>query len=321
MSIGAGRSAVAIGGGTGQPVVIRTLLDLGFETSAVVTMADDGGSSGVLREELGILPPGDARNCLAAMASDREIAALLSYRFPQGEGLAGHALGNLIIAALTDITGSFPAALEELERHVGARGHVLPSTLADVVLHATDRAGNPVAGQARIAVNPQPVASVRLEPLCPPAYQPALDAVRAADVVVIGPGSLFTSLIPNFLVEGMADALRESKARRIYVCNVANMRGETCDLDAEDHVRALTDHGLAGALDVVLLHDAQGVATPGGVCDDATHEVEPVTAGPEAIERIRAIVPEVFVADLADPLDPVRHDEARLRAVLTEVVS
>jgi uncharacterized cofD-like protein len=318
--VGAGRSAVAIGGGTGQPVVIRALLGMGFATSAVVTMADDGGSSGILREQLGILPPGDARNCLAAMASDPEAGALLGYRFPQGEGLAGHALGNLIIAALADITGSFIAGIEELERIIGARGRVLPSTLESVTLHATDRAGNPVSGQARIAVNPRAVARVALEPEGTPAYAPALDAIRGADVVVMGPGSLYTSLIPNFLVDGMIEALAQSSATRIYVCNVANMRGETCDLDAADHVAALVDHGLSGCIDLVLVHEAAGVATPGGVCDDASNGVEPVAAGPDVIERIRGMVPEVVLASLADPVNPVRHDEARLAAALTEVV-
>lgn len=319
MSAGEGRRAVAIGGGTGLPVVIRILLDLGFDTSAVVTMADDGGSSGILREELGILPPGDARNCLAAMASDQEFAALLGYRFPQGEGLAGHALGNLIIAGLVDITGSFPDAIAEVERLAGARGRVLPSTLEDVVLRAIDRDGNPIVGQARIAATPAGVARVRLEPVNPPAYEPAIEAVRDADVVVIGPGSLFTSLIPNFLVDGMPAALKESHAKRVYVCNVANMRGETGGLDAAAHVSALTAHGLEGAIDVVLVQSP--VATPGGVWENAEHEVEPVAAGPEVLEAIRALVPEVVLADLVDPANPVRHDAARLRAALTEVVA
>lgn len=321
MPAGIGRHAVAIGGGTGLPVVIEALLGEGFETSAVVTMADDGGSSGILREQLGILPPGDVRNCLAAMSSDPDLAALLGYRFAQGEGLAGHAVGNLIIAALVDITGSFPGAIAEIERLAGARGRVLPSTLEQVVMRAIDRSGEPVRGQAAIACTPGGVARVSLEPAAPCAHGPALGAVSAADVTVIGPGSLYTSLIPNFLVDGMPRALRESKARRVYVCNVANMRGETWGLDACDHVQALVDHGLAGAIDVVVVHAGPGVATPGGVCENAEHVVEEVAAGPDVIERIRTLVPEVVVADLADPANPVRHDSARLRAVLAEVVA
>lgn len=321
MAGGAGRKAVAIGGGTGMPVVIEALLELGFDTTAVVTMADDGGSSGILREQLGMLPPGDIRNCLAAMSSDADLAALLGYRFEQGEGLAGHALGNLMIAALVDITGSFPDAIAEIERLAGARGRVLPSTVEHVQLRAIDRAGNPVAGQARIASTPGGVARVALEPAHPAAYEPALEAVREADVVIIGPGSLFTSLIPNFLVAGMPEALSASKARRVYVCNVANMRGETCGLDAAEHVEALLGHGLVGAIDVVVLQPSEGVATPGGVCENAAHEVELVAAGPDVIARVRTLVPQVVLADLADPGNPVRHEVARLRAVLTEVVA
>ena len=228
MSAARQRNAVAVGGGTGLPSVIRCLLDLGYSTSAVVTMADDGGSSGMLRRQLGMLPPGDIRNCLVAMADDDAnlISQLFQYRFPHGEGLAGHALGNLVIAALADLTGSFPAAIEAVEGYLHARGHVLPSTLADVELHGVDRAGATLSGQAKLATNPEALARVRLQPARPLAYPPVLDAIRAADVIVIGPGSLYTSLIPNFLVDGISRALHDSTATRVYVCNVANMRGE-----------------------------------------------------------------------------------------------
>jgi len=315
---GAGRSAVAIGGGTGLPSVIGALLDLGFSTSAVVTMADDGGSSGVLREQLGMLPPGDIRNCLVAMSDDSDalLTRIFQYRFPHGEGLAGHALGNLLLAALADITGSFPEAIRAAERYLGARGHVLPSTVQDVSLHGLDRSGNPVSGQARIAQSPQPVAHVRLEPECPEAYPPALEAIAAADVVVIGPGSLYTSIIPNFLVDGVARAVRESSAMRVYVCNVANMRGETLGLDAAEHVQALAEHGLAGAIDVVVVHDP--CAAPGPLCDDGTIEPVPFDAGVSA--RIESHGARVVVGVLADSGEPVKHDRSALRRVLAEVV-
>jgi len=315
---GAGRSAVAIGGGTGLPSVIGALLDLGFSTTAVVTMADDGGSSGVLREQLGMLPPGDIRNCLVAMSDDPDalLTRVFQYRFPHGEGLAGHALGNLLLAALADITGSFPEAICAAERYLGARGHVLPSTVQDVSLHALDRSGNPVSGQAAIAQSPEPVARVRLEPESPEAYAPALEAIAAADVVVIGPGSLYTSLIPNFLVAGVARAVRESSAMRIYVCNVANMRGETLGLDAAEHVQALAEHGLEGAIDVVVVHDACAAAGP--LCDDGT--IEPVPFDAEVGARIESHGASVVVGVLADSGDPVKHDRSALRRVLAEVV-
>lgn len=320
MSAGIGRKAVAIGGGTGLPAVIHCLLDMGFATSAVVTMADDGGSSGLLRRQLGMLPPGDIRNCLVAMAEDENglAARVFQYRFPEGgAGHVGHALGNLILAAIADITGSFPEAIARSSEYLCVRGTVLPSTLVDVSLHGIDRAGGAHSGQATLAVSPHPLAHVRLDPQAPAAYQPALDAIRAADVVVIGPGSLFTSLIPNFLVSGLADAVRDSLATRVYVCNVANMRGETHGLDAADHVAALAEHGLSGAVDLVLVHDP--CLTGASVCDDGA--VEPVVADEAVRGRIEAMGPRVIAADLADPNDPVRHSRVALCHVLEGVVS
>lgn len=315
----AGR-AVAIGGGTGLPGVLRCLVQLGYETAAVVTMADDGGSSGKLRTELGMLPPGDVRNCLVALAEDESpLTQLFQYRFPLGEGLAGHALGNLVIAALTDITGGFPDAIEEAGRLLGVQGRVLPSTLADISLHATDSAGTPVSGQARIASSCGPVAQVRLEPTEPDAYPPAVDAIMQADLVVAGPGSLFTSIVPNLLVPGIAAALRETSARRIYVCNVANQRGETSGMDAADHVEALLGHGLEGVFDAVIVNDsASSPARPGHclVYDDPGQPVEPVGGGPEVIARIEAAGVRAVVADVLDPEDHRRHSYHKLCRVL-----
>lgn len=320
MSTNQHRRAVAVGGGTGLPSVIRCLLDLGFETAAVVTMADDGGSTGMLRRQLGMLPPGDIRNCIVAMAEDDSnlLLQLFQYRFPHGEGLAGHALGNLVLAALADITGSFPEAIRSAEGYLGARGHVHPSTLVDVELHGVDRAGSALSGQANLATNPEPLARVRLQPARPAAYQPALDAIRQADVIVMGPGSLYTSLIPNLLVADIAEAIRESAAKRIYVCNVANMRGETGGLDAADHVTALVEHGLAGAIDVVVVHEPEPCHAH--LCDDDT-SVEPVAFDDGIRARIEALGPCVVTADLADPADPVRHSREALCRVLERVIA
>jgi uncharacterized cofD-like protein len=300
------------------------LLNAGFETSAVVTMADDGGSSGTLRRELGMLPPGDIRNCLVALGDgDSPMTRLFQYRFPHGEGLAGHALGNLIIAALADITGGFPAAIEAAGSLLGTRGRVLPCTLEDVALHATDAAGTPISGQALIAQSCGPFAHVTLEPSSSAAYPPALEAIAAADVIVIGPGSLYTSIIPNFLVAGVAEAVRDSAARRVYVCNVANQRGETSGMDAEAHVSALFGHGLSGALDVVIVHNGDTGVLPGaeGVCDDeAPYEAEPVSADSAVRERIERMGPAVVAADLADPDEPLHHSGPGLCRVFREVL-
>jgi uncharacterized cofD-like protein len=319
------RTAVAIGGGTGLPGVLRCLAELGFETTAVVTMADDGGSSGMLRRELGMLPPGDIRNCLVALGdAEGVLGRLFQYRFPHGEGLAGHALGNLIIAALAEITGSFPDAIGEAERLLGTRGHVLPSTLEDVSLHAMDAAGCEVSGQARIAASDGPVTQVRLEPDAPPAYEPAVQAIREADVVVIGPGSLFTSLVPNLLVPGIAEALRESVARRIYVCNVANQRGETSGMDAADHIQALLDHGSAGAIDIAIVNDPECSPGPPGrclLCDDERGPIEAVQAGPGVIGRIEALGITVVTADVVDTVDVRHHSHHKLCRVLGRLVA
>jgi uncharacterized cofD-like protein len=225
----------------------------------------------------------------------------------------------LILAALTDIEGDFPSAIEAAGRRLRARGHVYPSTLIDVVLHACDRSGQPLSGQALIAANPDAIAHVTLEPDAPAAYPHALSALSEADVVVMGPGSLFTSIIPNFLVSGMAEALKSSSARRIYVCNVANLRGETRGLTAAEHLEALVDHGLAGAIDVAIIHAPD--ATAHEVCDDAETDIEPVCVTEAQLDRIAELVPEVVVADLADVERPVRHDRERLLRVLEGVVS
>ncbi len=305
----ASRRAVAIGGGTGLPLVLGCLLRGGFETSAVVTMADDGGSSGHLRRELGMLPPGDVRNCLVALAEPgSDLARVFQYRFAAGEGLAGHALGNLIIAALADLEGGFAGAVEAAERMLGARGRVLPSTLADVVLSGRDAAGRLVTGQANVALTDGPITRVCMEPEAPAAYAPALDALRAADAIIIGPGSLFTSVIPNFLVAGVADAARESGAHVIYVCNVANLRGESAGMDAADHVDALVAHGADGLIDVAI------VDVPAGPADRAH-----VDAGPDVIARIEARGIRVISAELADAEHPVRHSADRLFDALAEV--
>lgn len=304
-----GRSGVAVGGGTGLPLVLKCLLRGGLETTAVVTVADDGGSSGHLRRELGMLPPGDIRNCLVALADpSSELAKVFQYRFAHGEGLAGHALGNLIIAALADLEGGFAQAVEEAARLLGARGRVLPSTLADVVLSGRDAAGTLVTGQANVARSDGPITTVCLDLHEVPAYAPALAALEAADVVVIGPGSLFTSVIPNFLVDGVLDAVRRSNATVIYVCNVGNLRGETSGMDAADHVEALVRHGLGGLIDVALV-DA----------DTASQSVPGVSSGPAVTGRIERLGIRVVSADLADAHDPMRHDADRLYAALAGV--
>jgi uncharacterized cofD-like protein len=311
---GTSKRAVALGGGTGLPRVLSCLLDEGYDTTAIVTMADDGGSSGLLRREFGILPPGDARNCLVGLSDpDSLLSRLFQYRFPSGEGLAGHALGNLVIAALADICGDFPRALDAAGELLGAHGRVLPSTLQDVVLIAEVSEGRRIEGQAAAAASLVPLSRVLLQPAAPAAYEPALEALREADLVVVGPGSLYTSLLPNFLVAGITETMRDSHARRVYVCNVANQRGETGGMDAAAHVRALVDHGLSGVFDVAVVQDTDIHPAPPGT-------VEPVLCDRACRAAIESHGLAVVGADLIDPADPRHHDPGKLGAALREAV-
>jgi uncharacterized cofD-like protein len=305
---------VAIGGGTGLPLVLRCLVELGFSTTAVVTVADDGGSSGSLRRELGILPPGDIRNCLVALAQpDHPLAEVFQYRFAAGEGLAGHALGNLIIAALADLKGGFAEGIEAAAALLGSRGRVLPSTLADVVLSAEDECGDRITGQANVARSPATVHRVHMNPPEPPAYPPVIEAIGAADLVVIGPGSLYTSVIPNLLVAGIAGALARTDAQVVYACNVANQRGETTGMDAADHVAALLLHGLEGVVDTVVMHQAAAAVADGGTAASL------VAASAAARDRIAGWGINVVATPLASKGAPMQHDPDALRTVLGEV--
>ena len=248
--------AVVIGGGTGAPVSIRTLLSLGVQTSAVVAMADDGGSTGVLREEADATPPGDIRKCLVAFAKDPSdpLVRALKYRFAVARD---HALGNLLLTALEDACGSFPDAIAICERLVNAQGHVYPSTLDHVVLSARTCDGRVLDGQAVACHSKTALESVWLaaEDGRPPApYEPACKAIREADLIVLGPGSLFTSIIPNLLIPGIVDAIRASRGRVLFVCALADVQGETWGLTAREHFEALASHGMEGLIDYMLVH-------------------------------------------------------------------
>jgi len=255
--------AVVIGGGTGAPVSIKVLRALDIETNAVVAMADDGGSSGRLRAHTGKVPPGDVRKCLVAMAREPQgpWARAFSERF---EYANSHALGNIILLALEGVTHSFARAIRMCEDLLEAQGHVYPSTLENVILTGVTRDGRCIDGQSAICKSQTALAHVHLTPFSPKPNQEAIDAILAADLIVLGPGSLFTSIIPNILVPGVRDALRASRACKVFVCSLGDMQGETWGLTAFEHVEALLDHGLRGALDVVIVHsDEKGSSFDG----------------------------------------------------------
>jgi uncharacterized cofD-like protein len=258
---------VGIGGGHGLAATLRAARLYAAQVSAVVTVADDGGSSGRLTRELGVPPPGDIRNCLVALARNDALANLYQHRFESG-ALTGHTFGNLMIAALTEITGDFALAVSEASTLLEAEGNVYPATTQLVELHAHVESGV-IEGQVAVAQAHQPIQAVFLEPADPAAHQPAVDAILGADQVLLGPGSLFTSLIATLLVPGIRKALQETKARRVFVCNTRMQKGETDGLDAAAHLGALLAHTSAYSVDTVLVQDpvllSDGVETTEGL--------------------------------------------------------
>jgi len=326
---------VVIGGGTGAPVSIRALLSLGAEVSAVVAMADDGGSSGLLREQLGIVPPGDIRKCLVSMASDADslwvkaFTRRLSY-------INDHPLGNLMLATLGEISGSLPKAIELCEELLDARGRVYPSTLEAVELYGVTVTGERVEGQACMTASENAMLEVYLNPAAPEAYSQALQAILDADLIVLGPGSLYTSIIPNLLVPGLIDAVRNSSAIRLFLCSLADMQGETRGMSVFEHVDALLRHGMQGSLDIVVAHDPAAGAWSAGagamVVDSAVATAALTAALPATTpirrveiaegdrELIEALGIELIVRDLVDPLRPTWHDVDVLAGLLHEVL-
>ncbi len=311
---GRGPKIVAIGGGTGLPILLRGLKAYTANLTAIVTVADDGGSSGRLRRELGVPPPGDLRNNIAALARDEALMTqLFQYRFGEG-ALEGHSFGNLFIAALVGVTGSFEQALVESSRVLAVRGRVLPSTLADVTLMADVREAEPagstqrVAGESVIPKRGGIIVRAFLEPEDAPAYPEAVQAILNADLIVLGPGSLFTSILPNLLVRGIAEAVRHSRALKVYVCNVATQRGETDGFSVADHVRAIEQHAGEGLFDVVLVNDDFPPLAEGANFSYVRLEHEDSSA---------ALGVRVKTAPLVDRQRPWRHDAERLaRAVM-----
>lgn len=308
-----GPRVVVIGGGHGLAALLRGLKGYTRNITAIVTVADDGGSSGRLRRELGVLPPGDIRNCLAALSDEEAmLSQLFQYRFPNGQsGLDGHSFGNLFITALTELTGSFEQAVAESGRVLGVKGQVLPSTLhdvkllADVVLpHAV--AEIRVAGESQIPKTNGRVRRVWLEPNSPPAFPLALQAILSADLLLIGPGSLYTSLLPNLLVPDLVEAIKASRAMKIFVCNVASEPGETDGYTCGDHLRAIEAHTGSRIFDVAVANNAFEGKLPAGVdwvrIESDLDQDFPLYQGP-----------------LVDLLHPWRHDSEKLAKVITDL--
>ena len=308
-SRGRGPRIVVIGGGTGLSTLLRGLKAYTDNLTAIVTVGDDGGSSGRLRKELGVLPPGDFRNCLVAMSeSESLVKELFQYRFDQGDGLKGHSFGNLFIVAMTEITNSFDQALYESSKVLAVHGEVAPSTMADLSLSARLKSGDIVHGESLITERGGDIDQLFIDPSNAPASPRAVEAIRQAQLIIIGPGSLYTSILPNLLVRGIANALKHSAAPKIYVCNVATQKGETEGYAVEDHIEALQRHTFETVADYVVANnkpvDLLGTRFLG----------EPVTSDGRSIKHAKLILD-----DLTDPDHPVRHDSANLARIIMDV--
>ena len=298
--MGARPRIAALGGGTGLSNLLRALKDEDCDITAIVTVADDGGSSGRLRRELGVLPPGDIRNCLVALAADESLmGTLFQHRFVDGD-LAGHPFGNLFLVALAEVTGSFDRAIEECSRVLKINGRVLPTTLDHVRLWAERDSGEEVCGETQIGSGAGACVRVWLDP-GPTAYPPAVDALLAADMVLLGPGSLYTSVLPHLAIPEIADALQRTSAQRVYIGNIMTQPGETGGLDAAAHVRAVWE-ATGGALDAAVLHD--GPIDPALIARYAAQSQEPVLVDEE---RLSGMDIRVIRHDLAEQGDVVRH--------------
>jgi uncharacterized cofD-like protein len=311
-----GPKVVAIGGGTGLATLLRGLKEFTSNITAIVTVADDGGSSGRLRRELGVLPPGDFRNCIAALADSEALTTqLFQYRFNTGQGLEGHSFGNLFIAAMAGVTGSFESALAESSRVLAVQGRIVPSTLQDVTLMADLREEMPgqlsrVAGESSITKSGGSIERVYLEPGDVRPYPEAIRAILDADLLVLGPGSLYTSVMPNLLVRDIAQAVCSSRALKVYVCNVATQHGETDHYSAADHVTAIERHAGPGLVNVLLVNDRLDV--------DLRKVGMPAGVG-ELVQPSGSQGSRLVAADLIDVEYPWRHDSRKLAQAVMDV--
>ena len=287
---GRGPRIVAIGGGTGLSTMLRGLKLHTRNLTAIVTVADDGGGSGMLRQDLGMPPPGDIRHCMEALANAEPVMEqLLSYRFPSGSGrLTGQSFGNLILAALNGIYPSFDEAVARMSEVLAISGRILPMTNENVRLEATFENGTSVVGESKIFQFKKEqdcrIRSVRLLPERPAALPAAVEAIGEAELILLGPGSLYTSVIPNLLVDGIAEAVCRSKALKLYICNIMTQDGETEGMTASDHVAALLDHSGPGLVDLCLCNSAP--VRPGLLERYREEDAIPITVDREAVEAL-----------------------------------
>jgi uncharacterized cofD-like protein len=305
---------VSIGGGTGLSSLLSGLKQYtnpqpdedGVDITAIVTVTDDGGSSGRLRREFDVLPPGDIRNCMVALSEDEALLSrLFQFRFDAGHGLKGHSFGNLFLTALTSITGDFPEAVKQSAEVLKIAGRIFPSTAADVSLEAVLEDGRVVSGETRISRSKRRIREIRMKPSRVRPIKEALLAIEEADLITLGPGSLFTSVIPNLLVTGIPKAIRQSRAMKAYFVNLMSQPGETTNFRASDHVCAIREHAGGKLLDCVVVSNSP--ISAGMRRRYAQQEAAPVE---NDIEALKALGLEILEADLLQRGAKVRHNPA-----------
>ena len=305
-----GPKIVAIGGGSGLPNLLRGLKHYTTNITAVVTVADDGGSSGRLRSELDMPPPGDIRNCLVALAdSEAVMQELMDYRFSTNGQLDGHSLGNILIAALADIGGGFYKGVEIAGQLLAIRGKVVPSTSSNVTLVGRTISGQRLVGETEVGSTGEHLRLVSLDPHCAPPHPEAVQAIAEADLLILGPGSLFTSVVPNLLVGGIASAVRNTGALKMFVCNVAGQPGETDGFTIPDYVEVIRHYAGHASIDAVVANDN---------LMDCEREAAFKLVRPEAVWSDPA---ECVLADVIDENQPTRHDPAKLAQAITRAYS
>ena len=311
-----GSSVVVIGGGTGLSVLLSGLKDYTSNITAIVTVADDGGSSGKLREELNVLPPGDIRNCLVALADAEPLMRkLFQFRFKEGEHLKGHSFGNLFITAMSKVTGDFEEAIKESSKILAIRGKVIPSTLSKIKLMAEHQNGELTEGESKIPEKKNPIKKVFLEPKDCEATGEALETIREADAIILGPGSLYTSIIPNLLINGIYQEVSRSKVLKIYVCNVMTQAGETDGYKASDHLKAIVNHTTPEIINTCIINTGE---IPDNLLEkykeERAEKVEPDKA------TIRKMNYRVVGANIINVEDYIRHDAQKLSRIIMNLI-
>lgn len=313
-----GPRVVVIGGGTGMPVLLRGLKNLPIHLTALVTVADDGGSTGILRHELDIPAPGDIRNVIAAL-SDAEpmLLKLFQHRFSMGNGLSGHSMGNLLLAAMTSLTGNFYTGIKEISRVLNVKGEILPISNENMTLHAEMADGSIVSGESKIPLANKKIKRVFITPEHVRPLPNAIEAIHKADLIVISPGSLYTSILPNLIIPEMDRAIRDAKGKVVYVCNVMTQAGETAGYTASDHIRAICNHIGEGSIDSIVVHNE--AISPKVRAFYAEENAEPVYYD---IEQLLDMGLQVIEGDIVKyTQNTVRHDTDKIAKLLYSLIT